>query len=91
MAFVLSKKDLLNNEEVNKVDVYFNLDEINTGEPKITDIDKKIAAIKKLKNIDYEVKSNLLSEYSLYQKAKSVKEQKQIEKRINEIIKKNGL
>ncbi len=91
MAFVLSKKDLLNNEEVNKVDVYFNLDEINTGEPKITDIDKKIAEIKKLKNIDYEVKSNLLSEYSLYQKAKSVKEQKQIEKRINEIIKKNGL
>ncbi len=91
MAFVLSKKDLLSNEEVNKVDVYFNLDEINTGEPKITDIDKKIAEIKKLKNIDYEIKSNLLSEYSLYQKAKSVKEQKQIEKRINEIIKKNGL
>ena len=91
MAFVLSKKDLLSNEEVNKVDVYFNLDEINTGEPKITDIDKKIAKIKKMKNIDYEVKSNLLSEYSLYEKAKSVKEQKQIEKRINEILKRNGL
>ena len=55
MGFVLSKKDLLSNEEVNKVDVYFNLDEINTGEPKITDVDKKIAQIKKLKNIDYEV------------------------------------
>ena len=91
MGFVLSKKDLLSNEEVNKVDVYFNLDEINTGEPKITDIDKKIEKIKKMKNIDYEVKSNLLSEYSLYSKAKSVKEQKQIEKRINEILKRNGL
>ena len=91
MAFVLSKKDLLSNEEVNKVDVYFNLDEINTGEPKITDIDKKIAKIKKMKDIDYEVKSNLLSEYSLYEKAKSIKEQKQIEKRINEILKRNGL
>ena len=91
MGFVLSKKDLLSNEEVNKVDVYFNLDEINTGEPKITDIDKKIEKIKKMKNIDYEFKSNLLSEYSLYSKAKSVKEQKQIEKRINEILKRNGL
>ncbi len=90
MGFVLSKKDLLSTENVDKVDVYFNLDEVSIGEPKITDIDKKIAKIKKMKNIDYEVKSNLLSEYSLYQKAKSVKEQKQIEKRINEIIKKNG-
>ncbi len=91
MGFVLSKKDLLSTENVDKVDVYFNLDEVSIGEPKITDIDKKIAKIKKMKNIDYEVKSNLLSEYSLYQKAKSFKEQKQIEKRINEIIKKNGL
>lgn len=37
MGFVLSKKDLLNNEEVNRIDVYFNLDEINAGEPKTTE------------------------------------------------------
>ena len=51
MGFVLSKKDLLNNEEVNRIDVYFNLDEINAGEPKTTEPKKKTPKKKTTKEV----------------------------------------
>lgn len=96
MGLTLNKKDILNTDNTlnefiinpNDGEEYFILPE--REKPTLSNIEDRIKNMEK-KNIDYEIKSNIISEYNHLKNVKSLKEQKKVENKLNILLKENGL
>ena len=89
MGFVFNNKDPLT-ETLNELDSYFDIGNLKEREVKVSNLDERVLAIKEIP-LDNELKSEIMSEYNLLKNAKSVSEEKKIEKRLIKLLEKNDL
>ncbi len=89
MGFVFNNKDPLT-ETLNELDSYFDIGNLKEQTVRVSNLDDRVLALKKIP-LDNELKCEIMNEYSAYKNAKSVKEEKKIEKRLLELLEKNDL